>query len=125
MAGILDQVAKQIFTGFKGKLKAATLRRSTPGATLDVLGDPDSVVVTTYLCEGFTDVFSAFYAAQSGIPLTDIQWNVFAASLAAGITPQKDDQILYGTQWYQIRTIKTDPATALWSGAAFEIEDPV
>lgn len=125
MAGILDQVAKQIFNGFKGKLKAATLRRSTPGATLDVLGDPSSVTVTTYICEGFTDRFSAFYAAQSGIPLTDIKWNVFASSLPAGIKPQKDDQILYGTQWYQIRTVETDPATALWSGAAFEIEEPV
>lgn len=122
--GLLDDIPKQIYKGFKGKLKKATLRRASPSVGLDALGDPQSVTITTYTCEGFTDKFSAFYATQSGIPLTDILWNVFASSLPAGFIPQKDDQILYGSQWYQIRTVTTDPATALWSGAAFKIEDP-
>ena len=124
MASLLDKIPKQIFAGFKGKLLAGVLRRPAPGPLLDDYGDPTTTVVTTYNCQGFVDNFSVFYLAQAGIPLTDIKWNIFAASLTGSLVPQKDDQVQFREQWYQIRTVNTDPAQALWFGAAFAIEAP-
>lgn len=114
-------------------MRAATLRKSSVAVSggLDAWGDPITTTAATYACEGFTEAYSDFYRTQAGIPVEDIQINIFAASLTtAGIRPDKDDQVLItgvmvdAETWYQLRAVKTDPATALWVCQAFEIPDP-
>lgn len=125
--GLLDgQLSKAIYSGFKGKLLAGTLRRVDPSGSggLDELGDPIGTVPTTWSCEGFTEAYSDAFRAAAGIPLLDLKVNIFAKSLAAGVSPSKDDQVYMGGKWYQLRNIQTDPATALWSCQAFEVPAP-
>lgn len=121
--GLLDgDIAKQIFAGFKGKLLKGTIRQEVPSG-VDSNGDPIVSVVETAI-EGFLDEFSAFYKATAGIPDTDYKVNFFAQS-APAVTPSRDDKILLGGKWSQVRKPGTDPATALWVLQSFEIQAPI
>jgi hypothetical protein len=126
--GLLSgQLAKAIYAGFKGKLLKAQLRREVIAESggLDALGDPLATSATLYPCEGFVEGYSAFYRAQAGIPETDSKVNLFASSLAA--RPTKDDKVeipLASGQWWQLRKVDTDPATALWVCQAFQCKAP-
>lgn len=131
MASLFEgALASAIYAGFKGKLLKGVLRRETASgsAGLDSLGDPLATVVETWACQGFTDLYSAFYRSQAGIPDTDLKANIFAKSLAGGVVPTKDDQVKFTVSgvatWYQVRKVDVDPATALWVCQAFEIADP-
>jgi hypothetical protein len=120
---LTGQLAKAIYAGFKGKLLSGSLRRVAPGG-LDQYGDTVPGTVTTYPCEGFTDKYDDAYRARAGIPETDLIVNIFAQSLPAGIQPTKDDTAQFLGTWYQLRAVKTDPATALWVCQAYEIRAP-
>lgn len=117
MAGLLSgQIADAIFKGFKGKLLKGTLRRRVVDQSvgLDDRGDPIAVEPTDYTCEGFVDEYSEFFRAQTGVPDTDSKVCIFAKSLPAGVRPIKDDLVQFNSQWWHLKTVGTDPATALW-----------
>lgn len=123
--GLLDgDIAKQIFAGFKGKLLKGTLRVETESMGNDEYGDPLATTITTHAMEGFTDEYSAFFRAQSGIPDTDLKVCIFAQSMP-GMTPAKDDKAKFRNQWYQIRKVDVDPADALYICQSFSISAPI
>lgn len=125
MAGLLTgKIAAAIFKGFKGKLLTGELRHETPNDVLDEYGDPTLPAINYTPIEGFVDEFSDMYRAKAGIPDTDLKVNIFAQS-APGLTPTKDDKVLMNGVWYQLRKVKTDPATALWTCQAFRIDPPI
>jgi len=124
MASLLEgQIAKAIYAGFKGKLLTGTLRREIPGGSNDEHGDPETITVSTYDLQGFADEYSDAFKAQAGIPVADLKVCIFAQSLS--VRPAKDDQVRFGSTWYQLRKVATDPATALWTCQAFEIPEPI
>lgn len=127
MAGLLTgQLAKQIYAGFRGKLLKGTLRRNYAATStgLDSRGDPVDTDPQTWPMQGFIDKLSSVFKGREGIPETDSQVNIFAQSLPAGIKPTKDDLALFNGQWWQLRAVDTDPATALWIAAGFQVRAP-
>lgn len=79
--------------------------------------------MTTYSFDGFRDTFSAMFAAQAGIPVTDARILIIAGSLT--VTPVKDDQVKVGGDWFQLRQLTArDPAGATFEFAGFQIADP-
>lgn len=124
MALLTGDLAKSIFAGFKGLLLSGELRRETPSAAVDEYGDPLAPTISYFAIEGFVSQFSEFFKSQSGIPDTDLKVNIFAQS-APTLAPNKDDKVIFEGQWYQIRKVATDPATALWTCQSFAIDPPV
>jgi hypothetical protein len=128
MAGLLDgQIAKQLYAGFRNKLQTGVLWRGQPAASagLDSFGDPLATDPATWPCQGFVDKLAYRFQGREGVPLTDSSVNIFAQSLPSGVRPQKDDKVqMRGGQWWQLRAVDTDPATALWITAAFECKAP-
>jgi len=119
MAGLLDQIAKDLYAGFKNKLLKGTLKRvaADDAAGLDTLGDPRDTATTEWPCQGFVDSYSDKFRPKDGVPSTDAKVCIFAKSLPAGVRPEKDDVVAMptGGASYQLGDdIKTDPATALW-----------
>lgn len=115
--GLLDgQIASAIYNGFKGKLLRGTLRKFVvdEAVGLNTKGDPIAVNPVDYTCEGFVDEYSEFFRAQTGIPDTDCKVCIFAKSLSAGVRPLKDDLAQFQSMWYQLKSVSTDPAQALW-----------
>ena len=123
MASLLDSAIRNaVAKGFKGKLLVGTLRRET-ATTVDASGDDGPAVVETFPFEGIRDLFSAFYAAQAGIPVTDAKVLIIAGSCSTD--PRKDDKLLLRGQWMQVRQIMSvDPANATYTLAAFDIPTP-
>jgi hypothetical protein len=128
--GLLEgQLAQQLYAGFRGKLLRATLRQSTASASggLDSFGDRIADAIETYPCQGFVEGYDAAYRKRAEIPETDSKVNIFAASLPAGISPGKDDEVQMPAMtgpWWQLRQVQTDPATALWICQAYQIRAP-
>lgn len=130
MALLTGDLASQVFAAFKGKLLKGIIRQTVipESGALDSHGDPiDSDPVDTAI-EGFFENYDDAYKARAGIPLNDLQVNIFAKS-CPGVTPTKDDVVkLIGTGgvavWYQLRKVKTDPATAMWVCQSFVIPEP-
>lgn len=125
--GLLDgQIAKAIYSGFRGKLQRGTLWRPVTAASggLDARGDPIVLSPLSWACQGFQDEYSDVYKVTVGIPITDVRINLFAASLPSGIAPQKDDKVHIAGQWWQLRKVTTDPAKALWIAPGFACKDP-
>jgi len=123
--GLLDGfIASEIYKGFKGKLLKGTLRKFVVDQTvgLNTKGDPISVDPVDYTCEGFVDEYSEFFRAQTGIPDTDCKVCIFAKSLSSGVRPLKDDLAQFQFVWYQLRTVSTDPATALYECRASRLQ---
>lgn len=130
MKGLLTgKIADAIFKGFKGKLLKGELRQETPVGSLDPHGDASDTSIAYFAMEGFTDEFSEFYKKQAGIPESDIKVNIFAKSLASGVSPTKDDKVNFNTgsgiKWYQLRAVGIDPAEAMFTAPGFEIEPPI
>lgn len=126
--GLLDgQLASAIYAGFKNRLLKGTLRRRTAVVTmgLDTLGDAIRTTETDYSCQGFVDEYSEFFRATAGIPDTDCKVAIFAKSLPSGVRPLKDDLVRFQSVWYQLRTVATDPATALWECRASRLQGDV
>jgi len=125
MAGLLDgQLASAIYAGFKNKLLVGTLRRRAVDEAegLDALGDPQHFTETDYTCQGFVDNYSEFFRMSLGIPDTELKVCIFAKSLPAGVRPLKDDLVRFQSIWYQLKTVATDPATALWECRASRVQ---
>lgn len=129
MSLLSGDLASQIFAGFKGRLLSGIIRHQTvpESGGLDALGDPIDTATTDTAIEGFTEAYDDAFRNRAGIPETDLMVNIFAKS-CPGVTPSKDDvvRIDHGTvaEWYQLRRVKTDPATALWTCQAFAVPDP-
>ncbi len=123
MVSLLEsQIKAQVASGFKGVLLKGTLRR--PGSTtVDAFGDPIPGPATTFPFEGIRESFNARYAAEVGIPVTDIKVLIIAGLITTD--PVKGDQVLIREQWHQVREIRErDPANATHVLQCFEIEDP-
>lgn len=129
MSMLNGSVATAIYKGFKGKLLTGTIRQySSPASgALDEYGDPIDLAATNTSIEGFVDAYSAFYAAQAGIPETDLKVCIFGKS-CPGVIPTKDDVVKFtqagSATWYQIRAVAVDPALALYECQAFVIPEP-
>jgi hypothetical protein len=132
--GLLDgNLADSTYRSFRGKLLSGIIRQAVPAAgPLDAAGDPAAVAPKITKLEGFPEGYSVFTRTQAGIPGTDLQLNIFAASMP-GVKPEKDNQVRLDrkvagrvqSQWYQIRgPVAIDPANVLWNCQSFEIEAP-
>ena len=124
MALLTGDIANDVFKCFKGLLLSGELRRETPGASVDEYGDALAPTISYFAIEGFVSRYSESFRATAGIPDTDLKVNIFAKS-APALTPTKDDKVLFEGQWYQIRKVATDPATAMWTCQSFAIEPPI
>ena len=124
MGLLTGALAKAIFAGFKGKLLKGELRREIKSGGLDEYGDPIVVEPVYFSVEGFVDRYNAFYRASAGIPETDLLVSIFSQS-SPGLTPRKDDKVLFNGVWYQLKTVGTDPATALFECQSFVIDPPI
>lgn len=121
MASLLEtEIASIIWKGLRGKLLSGTLRHATLGA-VDSYGDA-AKTISTVSVEGIVDNYSAFYKKSAGIPESDVRILLLSGSTAR--VPQKDDQIKFRNQWYQVREVSKDPANATWVLQSFAIEDP-
>lgn len=123
MASLLEsQLKKQVAAAFNGQLLTGTLRKES-GATLDQYGDLATITKTDYSFDGIRDSFSAFYAANAGIPVTDARILVIAGSLSSGIVPDQDDKVKIGGDWYRIvQVLEVDPAGATYTLQGHKIE---
>lgn len=122
MAGLLDgQISRAIYAGFRGKLLKGKLRRSQNAVSggLDSLGDPAAASPEDYTLEGFREEYSAFYRSQAGIPTEDVRIIVLARSLS--VAPRAGDQVQISGQWYRVRQVRTDPATATYDLQSFAL----
>jgi hypothetical protein len=130
VAGLLDgALSRQVYAGFKGKLQKGTLRRAAPAmsAGLDDRGDPIATDVLTWGFEGFKEAYNEAFRVAAEIPETDVKVNIFSASLPRGVQPTKDDtaELPRGSgQWWQLRKVATDPATALFVCQAYSVQAP-
>lgn len=115
-------IAKQVASALRGRLLTGTLRR-VASSSVDSYGDPIAGAATTWSFDGIVDSFSAFFAAQAGIPTTDVRVLLVAGSLAT--VPQKDDQVKFRDEWYQLRRlVERDPAGATYVFSGYQISDP-
>lgn len=117
-----SQIAKAVYAGFRNRLLKATFRRVSAGvsAGLDEHGDAIDFGPVDYTCRAYRESYSAFYRAQAGIPDSDCRIVVLARSLS--VTPQVDDMIYLQAQWWQVRAVDTDPATAIYDLRCFAVE---
>lgn len=124
MGLLTGDLATSVYKAFKGKLLTGLIRQTTVAESggLDQYGDPIDVASTDTVCEGFVENYADYFRAKAGIPEFDIQVNIFAKSIP-GITPTKDDIVQMNGRWYQLRSAKTDPATALWTCQAYPIPE--
>lgn len=127
--GLLDgDLAKSIYEGFKGRLLSGEVRRNGPStsAGLDDHGDPLDLQPQTWDVEGFIDDYSRTVRAQAGIPNSDVKACIFAQS-APDYNPKMDDLVRLGARWVRLSggPIGIDPAGALWTCQASEIEAPL
>jgi hypothetical protein len=89
--------------------RPGTLRKLIDGGT-DDFGNP---ITTTsdHAFTGWRESYSALFAAQSGIPTTDVRIVVVATSCDA--TPAQQDFLQVGGVWHRVRVIEgIDPAGA-------------
>jgi hypothetical protein len=119
VGSFLDQMAGQIYAGFKGKLYSGVIRRMEGGAGNDPHGRPLGRAPAFYRCEGFRDDYSDRQRADAGIPQTSVRINIFGASIDPATKPRLDDLVRLdppgGPEWYKLKArIGTDPAKALW-----------
>lgn len=124
--GLLDgDLQAQIWKGFKGKLLTGTLRRDgvPESGGLDSHGDPIDTTPTTWSIQGLVDNYTKYAKAQAGIPEADVKVLILAGQNPS-LRPVKDDRVLLGGRWYQLRNASTDPAIAVWECQAFECEAP-
>ncbi len=128
--GLLDgQIASAIFQGFRNRLLRGTLYHSTPTGALDEFGDPEATHVDSYQMQGFTEEYKDVYKGarrgdSAAAPEVEFMVNIFAKSLPSGVQPKKDDIVLMSGTYSQLREVETDPATALWTCRAVQVQDP-
>ncbi|MGB3834819.1 MAG: hypothetical protein WA975_23475 [Mesorhizobium sp.] len=112
----------QIAKGFKGKLKQGVIRRTTAG-TVDQWGDPVPGSFQTFGFEGIRESLDARWAAQAGIPETDIAILVLLGSTT--IEPKQGDTVqIEGKTHLVRRVLDVDPASATMRLQAYEVTGP-
>jgi hypothetical protein len=142
MVSILQgKLKKDIARAFKGKLSKGVIRRNET-SSLDDFGDPQVDSFTDYPFDGIRENFDAKYAAEAGIPDTDVMIMVILGTTK--VIPNQSDLVFitvldikqaafpfstYGTMqgfWHQIRRVlKVDPAGATQNLQAYVINPPI
>lgn len=113
---------RQIAKTFKGKLKQGVIRRTTAG-TVDQWGDPVPGSTTDYPFEGIRESLDARWAAQAGIPETDIAILVLLGSTT--VEPKQGDTVqIEGKSHIVRRVMDVDPAGATMKLQAYEVTGP-
>lgn len=129
MGLLTGDIANTVYRSFKGKLLSGIIRQlSIPeSGGLDGNGDPIDAAPIDTACEGFDDNYSEYFERRFEIPDGDVVIGIFAKSIP-GVTLSKDDRVRFdrpeGSEWYQLRKTKIDPARALWQCQAYPIPDP-
>lgn len=126
MASFLDtQLAAVVASAFKGQLSDGSLRKETFTSRDSATGDPSGSSVVIHPFNGIRDSFNASFAAQAGIPITDVRVLVILGSLPSGILPSKDDKVFILGEWFQVRQIvEVDPANATMTLQCVRIAAP-
>lgn len=123
MASPLDLIQKAVQSGFKGKLRTASLRRVTPGSGVDELGDALAGSSALHEFDGIRETFSATFRAGAGIPQDDVQ--IMLIARRGSVSPRQGDQVLIEGLWHEVRAVlDIDPAGATFKLQAFVIPDP-
>lgn len=115
-------VRNALAQGFNGQLSKGVLRREA-SSTVNNYGDRVVASVQSFPFQGTRDTFNAAFAAQAGIPDTDVRI-LFIAGLIKTV-PRQDDKVFIKNQWFQLRKlVETDPAEGHYVFAGFEIKAP-
>ena len=115
MASVLEgKLRKQVAKAFRGKLKKGLIRNYVNGQ-LDDFGDEvfsDPVAQAKF--EGIQEKFNALWAAQAGIPDTDVSVLIILGSIIPqSVVPAQDSLVYIDHQWLRVRRVLgTDPADA-------------
>jgi hypothetical protein len=111
-------MAKAIAAGFNGKLLPGTLRKVTSTGR-DGNGDP---ITTTddYAVQGMQDTYGAVMRKMAGIPETDVKLLLIAG--LCGAAPAIGDKVQMNGQWFQIRDVSIDPASATYECQSYAVQ---
>lgn len=116
MASPLAKMQKQIAKGFRGKLKTGKIRVvvSDDGVPDDYGDSTPSETMLEATFDGIQENFNAMWAAQAGIPETDVSVMIIMGSIKPRtIVPAQDSLIFIENQWLRVRRVLgTDPANA-------------
>ena len=114
---LAGSLANAIAAGFRGKLLPGTLRKVTT-ASRDSKGDP---VTTTadYAVQGLQDTYSAIMRKMAGIPETDVKLLLIAG--LCGAAPAIGDKVQMNGQWFQVRDVSIDPASATFECQSYKV----
>jgi len=115
MVSVLEgKLRKQVAKAFRGKLKKGLIRNYND-AQLDDFGDAVfSEPASEAKFEGIQENFNAAWAAQAGIPDTDVGVLILLGSISPqSVVPAQDSLIYIEGQWLRVkRVLGTDPANA-------------
>lgn len=117
---MLDDLAADVTSALAGTLRTATLWKSE-----EVGDDGAGNIIYDYVahaCQGTRANYDARYAAEAGIPRTEVSIELLAGTL--DIAPKNLDYIEIENAWHVITTVETDPATAVWSCQCTLSTDP-
>lgn len=120
MVSVLDgKLRKSIARAFRGKLKRGLIR-NYDSAQLDDFGDatfPEPAEEARF--EGIREDFNAAWAAQAGIPDTDVSVLVILGSIRPQTVEPRQDSLVYVSsltqsgKWCRVRRVlSVDPADA-------------
>lgn len=127
MASVLDgKLRNSIARAFRGRLKKGLIRNYT-NAQLDDFGDAVfSEPAEEARFEGIQEAFNAMWAAQAGIPDTDVGVLIILGSIRPqSVEPGQDSLIYIEKQWLRARRILgTDPANATMRLQCYVITPP-
>jgi hypothetical protein len=76
-----------------------------------------------HACEGVIAGYDEHAANQAGRAREVALIEVLAASLPAGVTPLRQDHIIFGAEWYLVTEVSRDPAQTIWTLRAV-LDDP-
>lgn len=114
MASPLDgKMRRDIAKAFRGKLKKGRIR-VVEVASLDDFGDAAPGDPVEAVFDGIQENFNAMWAAQAGIPDTDLSVLIILGSIKPQtVVPAQDTLIYIENQWVRVRKVLgTDPANA-------------
>lgn len=114
---IFPQIAEDVWRGAEeaGIALPATLVKVTPGTrTSGNQSGGTNPTEATFAAAGFVQDFSAYELAQGLVEVGDRKICLYGASIASGVAPSTNDKVTIGGSTYRIRTVKTDPANAVY-----------
>lgn len=116
--GLLDgDLATEIGNAINDLMLDGTIVRGS--TSVDEYGDEVPGDEITYTFRGFDEDIDDRYRTQAGIPEGDILINVVASKSAT--IPQPNDRLVLRGVSYAARSVRTDPARALYVVQAFRV----